>query len=118
MRVSTCIRSAAATLRLRKRKFKLTVPKSATAGSALRYSRRPKSNRDTPLQERIDELEMRLAYQEQTIEDLNAALVKQELALQKLERTAAEMLRRLDSLRTAADNGPLPAPRDELPPHY
>lgn len=61
---------------------------------------------------------MRVAYQEQTIETLNEALVQQELALQKLERVTTELLRRVDSLRNVADNGPLPSVSDELPPHY
>lgn len=70
------------------------------------------------LQQRIEELEVRVAYQEQTIDELNQALVQQEMALQKLERAMTELLRRVDSLRAVSDSGPLPSAQDEVPPHY
>lgn len=61
---------------------------------------------------------MRVAYQEQTIEELNQALVQQELALQKMERVCAELVRRVDSMRNMNDPGATPTPEDERPPHY
>ncbi len=70
------------------------------------------------VQERLTELEVKLAYQEQTIEDLNQALVTQEMALQKLERVCAELVRRVDSMRAAGEAGASPSAEDERPPHY
>jgi len=71
------------------------------------------------LQQRITELEERAAFQEQTIEELNQALVSQELALQKLERVCSELVRRMDAMRSTSEAaGNLPSAKDELPPHY
>ncbi len=70
------------------------------------------------LPQRLTDLEIKVAYQEQTIEELNQALVKQELALQKLERVSRELLKRVDSMDTNAESGRSPSASDEVPPHY
>lgn len=64
------------------------------------------------------DLEVRVAYQEQTIEELNQALVQQEMALQKLERVCAELVRRVDNMRASGETGSNPSAEDERPPHY
>jgi len=64
------------------------------------------------------DLEIKVAYQEQTIDELNEALVQQELALQKMERVYAELVRRVDSMRNINDSGSIPSVDDERPPHY
>ncbi len=70
------------------------------------------------MQQRLIDLEIKVAYQEQTIDELNNALIKQELALQKLERVSRELLRRVDSIDANAEAGGLPSASDEVPPHY
>jgi SlyX protein len=72
----------------------------------------PKSNVDA-LSERIDALEMRLAYQDVTIETLNQTITAQWTEIDKLTRQLAELKERL---REAENN--LPGPVNEPPPHY
>ena len=62
---------------------------------------------------RIDALEMRLAEQERTIDDLNATVTAQWDALDALRR---QLDRALDRLAEA--EGRLPAEPDTPPPHY
>jgi SlyX protein len=66
------------------------------------------------LQERTDTLETRLAFQDDTIQQLNDALIAQQASIDLLE---AEIRQLIDEFRdgvTEAQNGPV----DELPPHY
>jgi SlyX protein len=66
------------------------------------------------LQERTDTLETRLAFQDDTIQQLNDALIAQQARIDLLE---AEIRQLIDEFRggvTEAQNGPV----DELPPHY
>lgn len=65
------------------------------------------------LSERIDTLEMRLAYQDVTIETLNQTITAQWTEIDKLTRQLAELKERL---REAESN--LPGPANEPPPHY
>ena len=67
----------------------------------------------TALSERIDTLEMRLAYQDVTIETLNQTITAQWTEIDKLTRQLAELKERL---REAESN--LPGPANEPPPHY
>jgi SlyX protein len=67
----------------------------------------------TVLSERIDTLEMRLAYQDVTIETLNQTITAQWTEIDKLTRQLAELKERL---REAESN--LPGPANEPPPHY
>ena len=71
---------------------------------------------DTPRPEdRIDALEMRIAHQDQTIEDLNAAVTAQWKLIDRLERQVA--LRREQAEAAASSTGAAP-PADKPPPHY
>jgi SlyX protein len=65
------------------------------------------------LSERIDALEMRLTYQDVTIETLNQTITAQWVEIDRLTRQVAELKERL---RHAESNAPGPA--NEPPPHY
>lgn len=64
---------------------------------------------------RMDELETRLAFQDDTIEALNEVVGRQELALQKLHRALELLARRQADL---AASMPGEAEDDQPPPHY
>lgn len=63
--------------------------------------------------ERVDRLEERLAYQERTIEDLNATITEQWTELQRLAR----LLSRLESVQSDLAAA-LPDVPEPPPPHY
>ena len=65
------------------------------------------------LNERIDALEIRLAYQDVTIETLNQTITAQWTEIDRLTRQVAELKERV---REAESNAPGPA--NERPPHY
>lgn len=65
------------------------------------------------LGERIDTLEMRLAYQDDTIETLNQTITAQWKQIDVLTRRVAELSERLQEAEANA-----PGPANERPPHY
>ena len=65
------------------------------------------------LNERIDALEMRLTYQDVTIETLNQTITEQWAQIDRLTRQIAELKERLQE---AESN--VPGPVNERPPHY
>ena len=65
------------------------------------------------LSERIDALEMRIAYQDKTIETLNQTITAQWTEIDRLTRQLAELKERV---REAESN--VPGPANERPPHY
>jgi SlyX protein len=65
------------------------------------------------LSERIDALEMRLTYQDVTIETLNQTITAQWVEIDRLTRKVAELKERLQEAESNA-----PAPANEPPPHY
>jgi SlyX protein len=67
----------------------------------------------TALSERIDALEMRLTYQDETIETLNQTITDQWRKIDALTRQMTELKERLQQ---AESN--LPGPVNEPPPHY
>ena len=72
----------------------------------------PMSDADT-LSERIDALEMRLTYQDVTIETLNQTITAQRVEIDRLTRQIAELKERLQEAESNA-----PGPANEPPPHY
>jgi SlyX protein len=66
------------------------------------------------LSERIDALESRLAYQDQTIEQLNETITAQWKQIDALTRQVSGLSERLQD---AEANTPT-APANERPPHY
>ena len=65
------------------------------------------------LNERIDALEMRLTYQDVTIETLNQTITAQWIEIDRLTRQVAELKERLQDAESNA-----PGPANEPPPHY
>jgi SlyX protein len=65
------------------------------------------------LSERIDALESRLMYQDETIEQLNATITAQWKQIDMLTRQLAALNERLQQAEANA-----PAPANERPPHY
>jgi SlyX protein len=72
----------------------------------------PKSDVDA-LSERIDALEMRLTYQDVTIETLNQTITAQWVEIDRLTRQVAELKQRIQEAESNA-----PGPVNEPPPHY
>ena len=62
---------------------------------------------------RIDALEMRLTYQDVTIETLNQTITAQWVEIDRLTRQVAELKERLQEAESNA-----PGPANEPPPHY
>ena len=61
---------------------------------------------------RLDELEMRTAHQEQTIEDLNTAITEQWKIIERMERQLAALR---DRVADAELSGPRPCSRHSAP---
>ena len=68
---------------------------------------------DKELSERIDALESRLAYQDQSIEQLNETITAQWKQIDALTRQLAALTDRLQEAEANA-----PAAANERPPHY
>lgn len=71
------------------------------------------TNEFKALSERIDTLETRLAYQDDTIETLNQTITAQWKQIDTLTRQIAQLSERLQEAETNA-----PGPANEAPPHY
>ncbi|MHC4044923.1 SlyX family protein [Bradyrhizobium sp. 23AC] len=71
------------------------------------------TNEIKTLGERIDTLETRLAYQDDTIETLNQTITAQWKQIDLLTRKIAELGERLQEAEANA-----PGPTNEPPPHY
>ena len=65
--------------------------------------------------ERLEKLETTIAYQEQSIEDLNRTVLEQATEIAQLKRLIGNMGERL---REIADNPALAEPPEPPPPHY
>ncbi len=65
------------------------------------------------LSERIDALEARLTYQDETIESLNQVITAQWKQIDLLSRQIAQLNERLQEAEANA-----PGPANERPPHY
>lgn len=70
-------------------------------------------------EERLHELEIRVAFQEETLEQLNVALGDQQLQISRLQETCKALMERFKSLQGALDElSGDPATAQERPPHY
>ncbi len=68
---------------------------------------------ETDLAARFDALEIKVAYQDQAIEDLNATITAQWKELERLGRLVARLEDQLREAQSAGPQGPEPPP-----PHY
>lgn len=66
------------------------------------------------LSSRIEKLEMQVAHQDQTIEDLNKAITEQWTQFEKLQRDISKLHAELEEIETSGGPGEM----DERPPHY
>ena len=66
-------------------------------------------------EERLIELETRIAYQEATIQDLNAVLTQQQRRLSDLEQLCRQLSERVVGMGQDIFKG---SASDEIPPHY
>jgi SlyX protein len=67
------------------------------------------------LEARIEALEVRVAYQDQMIEDLNQTVIAQWKQIDSLKRQLNELL---DRVQEVADNPGGPSAPEPPPPHY
>lgn len=67
------------------------------------------------LENRLNDLECQLAFQEQTIEELNDALAQQQLLISKMQHQMKYMVGKMKNMETSNLADPAKEPP---PPHY
>ncbi|MCZ2102966.1 MAG: SlyX family protein [Comamonadaceae bacterium] len=67
------------------------------------------------VQRRLEALEVKAAYAEDLLEQLNLTLYRQQQAMDRLQTQVAQLRQQL---RDSGGPGEQRDPRDELPPHY
>ena len=72
---------------------------------------------DSVIESRLDELESRLAFQDDLIESLNEIIARQDRELGRLELRVKALGEKLNDFSESADM-PSPSPGHEVPPHY
>lgn len=66
----------------------------------------------------IEDLQARLAFQEQTLSELNDLVARQSGQIERLEQQLQALAGRYRELRQQLDPGEGPDPMEERPPHY
>lgn len=66
--------------------------------------------------ERLDDLEIKMAFQEELVEALNGVVVRQQQEIEILQQQVRYLYRQIRDLRPVDEAAPLP--EDEVPPHY
>jgi len=66
-------------------------------------------------EEAIIELQMKLTFQEDLLENLNQVIIDQQGEISKLERTVEAMIVQIHSMQTSVEGN---SPQQEIPPHY
>ena len=67
------------------------------------------------MQDRLIEIEIKLAHVEQTVNELNDVIVKQQAYIDSLQRDVERLKERLQTDGGVEDSA---NPQDEKPPHY
>ncbi len=70
------------------------------------------------LEERVERLEMELAHQQRTLDQLNEVVADQSVELLRLQRSTQQMAKQLESLAPPAGDAEPVDLADEKPPHY
>lgn len=73
---------------------------------------------DKALLNRIEELEARMAFQDDSLQALNDVIARQDRELAALRRELSAAADRLKGLALAMEVDNAPSPADEKPPHY
>jgi len=76
---------------------------------------RRQEHRNMDTEQRLIELEARVAHQDQSIVELSEEIYRQQQQIVLLEGLCRELHQRMQSLGAA---GPASDPSDEIPPHY
>lgn len=66
-------------------------------------------------EERLIDLETRLAYQEATLQDLNDVIARQQMRISELESLCRQLMERVARIGQDIFKG---SAADEVPPHY
>ncbi|UXY15897.1 SlyX family protein [Chitiniphilus purpureus] len=66
------------------------------------------------MEQRLTDLEIRLAFQDDLLDTLNRTVAQQQQQLDLLQAQLRELYRQLQSFEPAAPR----APAEEIPPHY
>lgn len=66
-------------------------------------------------EERLAEIEIKLTYQEDLVQELNTLVYRQQKRIEQLEKLCEGLL---DQVRGLSESAPARSLRDELPPHY
>ncbi len=66
------------------------------------------------MESRITELEIRVALQDNLLDELNRSLAEQQLQILKLQQELRELYQHLQALEPSARQ----LPQQEIPPHY
>lgn len=66
-------------------------------------------------EDRIIEIETKLAHQEQLVIELNDVVTEQQARIMQLEQLSKSLI---DRVRAIGESGSEDAPTDERPPHY
>ena len=69
-------------------------------------------------EERLERLEVELAHQQRTTDQLNEVVSEQAVELLRLERAVKRAAKQIDELRTKTDKAEPTDLADEKPPHY
>ncbi len=67
------------------------------------------------LENRVEELEMKLTFQEQTIEELNSALIQQQIDFRKITRMLENVASQIENI---SQDGQASKDVEPPPPHY
>jgi SlyX protein len=67
------------------------------------------------IEERLINIEIKIAFQEDLIEELNKTIYQQQQKLERLEAVCRSLAGHIESLTAAKDGG---MPANERPPHY
>jgi SlyX protein len=67
------------------------------------------------IEKRLENIETKISYQEDMIEELNKTVYQQQQKLDRLEATCATLARHIQSMTEPGNEG---MPANERPPHY
>jgi SlyX protein len=70
------------------------------------------------MQDRLIELESKFSFQEDSLQELNEVLIKQQRQLDEMRQLVESLRERIAELEAGGGGGGAPAPGSERPPHY